>query len=375
MALSPRSQRTVSAPRRSPGKWSPVRGTPRLADLAEDDKEKIALIVKQFSEACRHRDELADVVKEQESQVHHLIRERWLFTQENTRLAKEVENLRQKLREVEESQNEHVSELRDKMKKICLANKQLSEICTEQKHRLAKQHTKAEEMDSRYQTMVSAMKCLELKLENSKKSIRKLRYHLDNARNARTFPARTAEGSVQTEPAPVGTGTACRCCGAPPSYSNAVRPCPLTSSGPLSQPPATRQVSEVSTGPVSQSVDTVQPPPAADGAVTAARPQPGQTCSEPAGCQPHGTASQVTCQGSAASRWTLPGAACPPAPPGGGGGLLEWAAAEPAGCPCWHQVSPAGQLALSPQAVEDWMLTKLFFSGRAPCSVAHVQLQ
>ncbi|KAF0289917.1 hypothetical protein FJT64_011868 [Amphibalanus amphitrite] len=331
MALSPRSQRTVSAPRRSPGKWSPVRGTPRLADLAEDDKEKIALIVKQFSEACRHRDELADVVKEQESQVHHLIRERWLFTQENTRLAKEVENLRQKLREAEESQNEHVSELREKMKKICLANKQLSEICTEQKHRLAKQHTKAEEMDTRYQTMVSAMKCLELKLENSKKSIRKLRYHLDNARNARTFPARTAEGSVQTEPAPAGTGTACRCCGAPPSYSNAARPWPQTSSGPLSQPPATRQVSEVSTGP-------------------------------------------VTCQGSAASRWTLPGAACPPAPPGGGG-LLEWAAAEPAGCPCWHQVSAAGQLAVSPQAVEDWMLTKLFFSGRAPCSVAHVQLQ
>ena len=100
--------------------------------------------------------------------------------------------------------------------------------------------------------------------------------------------------------------------------------------------------------------------------------------------------SQVTCQGSAASRWTLAGPTYPSG--GGGGGVLEWAAggggggAEPptltapapalgAPCPCWHQVSDTGQLALSPQAVEDWMLTKLFFSGRAPCSVAHVQLQ
>ena len=291
----------MSAPRRSPGKWSPVRGTPRLADLAEDDKEKIALIVKQFTEACRHRDELADVVKEQESQVHHLIRERWAFTQENTRLAKEVEHLRQKISEAEESQSEHVSELREKMKKICLANKQLSVICTEQKQRLAKQHTKAEEMDTRYQTMVSAMKCLELKLENSKKSIRKLRHHLDNARAARSFPARTAEGSVQTEPGPVEMGGRpaaavagpCRCCGAPPSCSNTARAWPLTSSGPLSQPAATRQVSEVSTGPLSQSVDTALPP--AEGPVTGGQLQSAQApAGEPAAHQPHGTASQVS---------------------------------------------------------------------------------
>ena len=88
----------------------------------------------------------------------------------------------------------------------------------------------------------------------------------------------------------------------------------------------------------------------------------------------------MTCQGSAASRWTLSGPACPSSPGAGGGvgGVLEWAAcggSEPAACPCWHQVSPAGQLALSPQAVEDWMLSKLFFSCRTPCSVAHVQLQ
>ena len=87
----------------------------------------------------------------------------------------------------------------------------------------------------------------------------------------------------------------------------------------------------------------------------------------------------MSAKGSASSRWPVSGPACPGSP--SGGGVLEWAAgggAEPADpvppCPCRHQVSAAGQIALSPQAVEDWMLAKLFFSGRAPCSVAHVQL-
>ena len=298
MALSPRSPRAVPALRRSPGKGSPVRGTPRLADLAEDDKEKIALIVKQFTEACRHRDELADTVKEQESQVHHLIRERWFFTQENTRLAKEVEQLRQKLSEAEEASNEQNYQSQEKMKKICKANKQLSEICTDQKQRLAKEHTKAEEMETRYQTMVSAMKCLELKLENSKKSIRKLRHHLDTARNTRCFPARTAESSTQTERGSEA-GRRCCCCWAesgrpppPPSCSTAGRHCALTSSGPLTQPPATRQTSEVSTGPLSQSVDTAALPPPTERGLPA-RPEQPSAGDQPAR-RPHGTASQVS---------------------------------------------------------------------------------